>query len=257
MADNLKFKMLTPMIGELRINNPARRNAFTSKMWSALPEKLETIAQTKGLKVLLLSGEGEHFSAGADISEFETLYATKASAAKASSKITDGMNALAAFPRPTIAVIRGSCVGGGCGLALCCDIRFSDHSASFSIPPAKLGLSYPFADIARLIETVGIAHAKDMLFSARHVKAKQARRMRLVNQLFKTDNLEAKTLDYAKSIAALSPQSLGIMKRMMTAYQAGEREDTKDMQKLFADQFTSADFKEGYSAFLAKRKAEF
>ena len=96
-----------------------------------------------------------------------------------------------------------------------------------------------------------------MLFSARHVKAKQARRMRLVNQLFKTDNLEAKTLDYAKSIAALSPQSLGIMKRMMTAYQAGEREDTKDMQKLFADQFTSADFKEGYSAFLAKRKAEF
>ncbi len=257
MAQSLDFKMLTPAIGALCLNNPARRNALTAKMWADLPALLDDIAKTKGLKVLILRGEGEHFSAGADISEFETLYATKESAGKVSQKITKAMSAMAAFPLPTIAIIRGACVGGGCALALCCDIRFADHSAKFCIPPAKLGLSYPFSDIARLIQTVGIAHAKDMMFSARIVQGKQARRMGLINQLFKADNLEGKTLEYAASTATVSSEAVRVMKHMSAAFQAGERDDTAQMQKLFADQFVSADFKEGYSAFLAKRDPEF
>ena len=257
MTDSLDFKMLSPAIGELCLNNPARRNALTAKMWAELPAKLDEIAKTKGLKALILRGAGEHFSAGADISEFETLYATKESAGQVSQKITEAMSAMAAFPLPTIAIVRGACVGGGCALALCCDIRFADHSAKFCIPPAKLGLCYPFSDIARLIQTVGISHAKDMLFSGRIIKGKQARRMRLVNQLFKEDNLNDKSMEYAQSLTSVSSQVVRVMKRMSAAFQAGEREDTAQMQKLFADQFVSADFKEGYSAFLAKRKPEF
>ena len=257
MTDSLDFKMLSPAIGELCLNNPARRNALTAKMWAELPAKLDEIAKTKGLKALIIRGAGEHFSAGADISEFETLYATKESAGQVSQKITEAMSAMAAFPLPTIAIIRGACVGGGCALALCCDIRFADHSAKFCIPPAKLGLTYPFSDIARLIQTVGISHAKDMLFSARIVEGKQARRMRLVNQLFKEDNLNDKAMEYALSLTSVSSQAVRVMKHMSAAFQAGEREDTAQMQKLFADQFSSEDFKEGYSAFLAKRKPNF
>ena len=257
MTDSLDFKMLSPAIGELCLNNHARRNALTAKMWAELPAKLDEIAKTKGLKALILRGTGEHFSAGADISEFETLYATQESAEQVSQKMTDAMSAMASFPLPTLAVIRGACVGGGCALALCCDMRFADHSAKFCIPPAKLGLTYPFSDIARLIQTVGIAHAKDMLFSARLVKGKQARRMRLINQLFKEDNLDAKAMEYAQSLASVSSQSVRVMKQMSAAFQAGERGNTAQMQKLFSDQFVSDDFKEGYSAFLAKRAPKF
>jgi len=102
------------------------------------------------------------------------------------------MSALANFPLPTLAMIRGACVGGGCGLALCCDIRFADNTSKYAITPAKLGLVYPFSDVQRLIETVGIPNAKDILLSARLIQAKSARKIGLINQLFKVDNLEAK-----------------------------------------------------------------
>ena len=167
MTDKLKFKMLTPAIGELVLSQPERRNALNAAMWAHLPVILKQAADTKGLRVLILRGDGDHFASGADITEFETLYATPESAKNISDDIAAGFNALAQFPMPTIAMIRGACVGGGCGLALACDVRFADSTSRYAITPAKLGLLYPFSDVQRLIETVGIPNAKDMLFSAR------------------------------------------------------------------------------------------
>ena len=257
MSENLKFNMLTSAIGELVLSQPARRNALNAAMWAHLPVILKKAAKTKGLRALIVRGDGEHFASGADISEFETLYATPASAKKISDDIAAGFEALAEFPMPTIAMIRGACVGGGCGLALCCDIRFADNTSKYAITPAKLGLVYPFADVQRLIETVGTPHAKDMLLSARLIQAKPARKMGLITQLFKVDNLEEKTMDYAQGLASLSPESLHITKKMFAAYQAGQKGETKQSMDWFLKGFSSADFKTGYKAFLEKRKPDF
>lgn len=257
MTENLKFKMLTSSIGELTLSQPARRNALNAAMWAGLPVILEKAKTTKGLRALIVRGEGDHFASGADISEFETLYATPESAKKISDDIAAGLKALAEFPFPTIALIRGACVGGGCGLALSCDIRFADGTSKFAITPAKLGLVYPFSDVQRLIETVGIPNAKDILLSARLVTAKTAKKMGLINQLFKVDNLEKKTLEYAEGLTSLSPQSLKATKQMFAAYQAGQSSETEQSQKWFLDGFSSQDFQEGFKAFLGKRKPDF
>ena len=209
------------------------------------------------VKVLIVEGDGDHFCAGADISEFEHLYATTESATKISEDIANGFNALASFPRPTVAMIRGACVGGGCGVSLCCDIRFADNTARFAITPAKLGLIYPFNDMRRLIEIVGVANAKDLLLSARVIKAKRAERMGLINKLLKPDDLEDHVMTYAASMSQLSSRSLAITKKMIAAYQDGQSSDNLNTKNWFVDGFSSEDFQEGYSAFLEKRKPRF
>lgn len=249
--------MLTPSIGELVIAQPKRRNALNAAMWAALPGLIGQAQNTAGIKVLIVRGEGDHFAAGADISEFETLYATRETAKNISDQMAAGFNALADFPFPTVAMIRGACVGGGCGLALSCDVRFSDNTGVFGITPSKLGLVYPFSDVQRLVETVGIPNAKDLLFSARKINAKQARKMGLINGRFKPDDLHAEVMAYSESVAALSPQSAKVMKKMFAAYQSGQRGENAQSLDWFLDGFTSDDFQEGYRAFLEKRKPEF
>ena len=257
MSKNLIFNMITPAIGELVLSQPKRRNALNASMWEALPSMLTNIAGTDGLKGLIIRGDGDHFAAGAAISEFETLYATAKSAAKISADISAAMTALADFPLPTIAMIRGACVGGGCALALCCDMRFADNSAKFAITPARLGLVYPYEDIARLIETVGLPNAKDIIMSARLIKAREAKKLGLINFRHKPDELQAAVMTYAQSQADLSTQSLKVMKDMFKAYQAGQRGDNQRTIDAFLGGFSSDDFKEGYSAFLEKRKPNF
>lgn len=249
--------MLTNGIGELVLSQPAKRNALNAEMWAALPVVLKNAEATPGLKVLIVKGDGEHFASGADISEFKTLYATKASAKKISDDIANGFNALAQFPLPTLAMIRGACVGGGCGLALCCDLRFADNTSIFAVTPAKLGLVYPYSDVQRLIETVGIPNAKDILFSARRIKAKRAEKMGLINKLYKPDDLEQEVMTYAQNMTALSTQSAIITKKMFATYQSGQSGETAKTMDWFLDGFVSDDFKEGYTAFLEKRKPNF
>ena len=256
MSENLIFDTVAPAIGRLTLSQPKKRNALNAAMWAALPAAIDAAVAT-GIKCLIVRGDGDHFASGADISEFGTLYATEDSSAKISTDIAAAMDALAKCPVPTLALIRGACVGGGCGLALCCDIRFADNTAKFAITPAKLGLVYPYADVQRLIETVGMSHAKDILFSARLIKAKQARKMGLVNHLCKVDSLESNVSDYAKGLAALSAQSLKITKQMFASYSAGQRGDDAKSAADFLAGFSSDDFKEGYSAFMEKRKPDF
>ena len=117
--------MITPEIGCITLSQPSRRNALTSKMWDDLINTLTQANKDPNMKVLIITGEGEHFAAGADISEFSTLYATPETSAKISQKISTALDAVANFPRPTIAKIRGACVGGGAGIALSCDLRLS------------------------------------------------------------------------------------------------------------------------------------
>lgn len=257
MSENLKFKMIDDHVGELVLSQPKRRNALNAAMWAGLPSILDIAKKTTGIKILIVRGDGNHFASGADISEFETLYATEASAKKISDDIAAGFKALAEFPHPVIAMVRGACVGGGCGLALCCDLRFADTSAKFAITPAKLGLVYPFSDVQRLIETVGLPNAKDILYSARLLQSDEAYRVGLINQLHEPEKLEAAVLTYANDLAALSKQSAITTKKMFAAYQNGQRTETVESETWFLEGFSSQDFKEGFKAFLAKRKPDF
>ena len=253
----LRIDWPTPQIARLTLSQPARRNALNAAMWAALPGLLKSLEDETKLRALIVTGDGDHFAAGADISEFETLYATPESAAKISADIQRAFDALAAVPVPTIAMIRGACIGGGCGLSLCCDLRLADSTAKFAITPAKLGLVYPFGDIARLIDAVGVANANEILLSARVVKAKSAKKMGLVHHVTKVDELETEVMACAARITALSPESLRITKSMITAYRRGQRQDTPETNAQFAAGFSSKDFGEGFRAFLEKRAPDF
>ena len=250
----LPFKHLSSDIVQLTLSQPSRRNAISAAMWSAIPNVLADIRETNP-KVLIVTGDGDHFSSGADISEFETLYSTPKSSAAISEDISSAMAALAAFPVPTLARIQGSCVGGGMALALCCDLRFCDPSARFAVTPAKLGLVYPFADVVRLIDAVGTMNAKDLLFSARLVDAPEAHSMGLATLV--EDRLKDAVLERARSISEQSGQSARVMKRMFREIAKGQRLDDEETIRWFLEGFSGDDFKEGYSAFLEKRRPDF
>lgn len=256
MTNALKIDFPADKIARLTLSQPARRNAINAAMWADIPARLKEL-EAANPRALIVKGDGDHFAAGADISEFETLYSTAESAAKISADIQTAFDALAAFPMPTIASIRGACVGGGCGLALCCDIRLADSTAKFAITPAKLGLVYPFSDIARLIDAVGVANANDILLSARIIKAKPARKMGLIHQTFSVDSLESEVMTYAEGLTNLSPESLRVTKAMIRAYQSGQRAESDDTRAQFLAGFSSDDFGEGFRAFLEKRQPEF
>ena len=254
MTPNLHLTRPAPHIAQITLSQPARRNALNAAMWGGLPLLLRDAADAR---VLILTGEGDHFASGADITEFESLYATPEDSAEISAAISHATDSLAAFPAPTIAMIRGACVGGGAGLALACDLRFADTTSKFAVTPAKLGLVYPFTDVRRLADAVGPANAKDILLSARLLGADEAKALGFIHRLLPPEDLENEVMDYAESLASLSPESLRSTKSMFALLSEGQREDTHETRQLFLDGFASADFQEGYRAFLQKRKPEF
>ena len=240
-------------IARITLNAPARRNAISQAMWRALPAACAHVAEARA--VIVAGAEG-HFSAGADISEFGSIYADEETARTANAAVRAGQQALADLPCPVIAAVEGVCVGGGCGLALHADLRIAGEGARFAITPAKLGLAYSWEDTSRLVRTVGPAAAKDMLFSARTVAADEALRLGLVDRVVPAGQAEAGALAYAESLAALSPASLRVTKATVDAVASGlGRRD--DIARAFETTFTGPDFAEGRSAFLEKRKPRF
>ncbi len=244
-------------VGQIVVNQPARRNALTADMWETLPERLAEARDDRDLKVLIITGAEAHFCAGADISEFEALYGSAESSAETSAMISKGLDAVANFPRPTLAKIRGACVGGGAAIALACDIRIAASNAIFAVTPAKMGLVYPFNDIVRLVDAVGQAAAKDMLFSSRKMKAQDAKSMGLVHTVHEEFELNTAVANYAKEVSANSPHAVKTMKRMLSVIAKGQYEDTVQTKQMFSNAFIHHDFKEGYRAFLEKRKPKF
>lgn len=242
-------------IAELVLDRPHTRNAFTAAMWAALPGLLDDLATD--CRVLIVRGAGNAFASGADISEFAEVYATPERAETYSRQIAAALDALAAFPHPTIAMIRGACFGGGCGVALACDLRFADESARFAITAARMGLLYPFNDTKRLVDCVGGAVAKDMLFSARTLDSAEALACGLVNRVASPSGLERLVGDYVDQLLDMSPHSAEFTKQMIARVLAGQDQDSDATKALFAGAFTHADFNEGYRAFLEKRKPDF
>lgn len=242
---------------DLILSRPRRHNALTEAMWLAIPDLLAPLAEDEDLRLLVVRGTGGSFASGADISEFETVYATLERAEAYSNGIADGLNALADFPKPTLAAIEGVCIGGGCGLALACDLRFAAAGSRFGITPAKMGLAYPFNDTKRLAEAVGLSTAKDLLFTGRHVSAEEALQIGLIDRLLEPDQLAATVSDYVALLETRSSVTARITKAMLTRLEAGQTDEDPVTRQWFLDAFNSADFKEGFRAFLDKRTPDF
>lgn len=244
-------------VGRLTLHRPEKRNALTQAMWRAIPAAVGALAGDGAVRAVVLTGAGGHFAAGADIGEFEEVYATRARAAEYAADVAAAMEAVAGCAKPVIAMLRGACVGGGLGLALCADLRFASDDARFAITPSRLGLVYSFADTARLVGCVGAAAAKDMLFSARALGAEEALRLRLIDRLCPPDALEGAVAEYAAGVASLSHASIATTKRFVAAISAGQHAETGATSAAYLDALDGPDFAEGRAAFLARRAPRF
>jgi enoyl-CoA hydratase/carnithine racemase len=245
-------------IGWVIFNNPERHNATSYEMWQALPVVLDEFVADPEVHVIVLRGAGEKaFSAGADISQFKEK--RSGTAAKEYNAAADAANqALRECSKPTVAMIRGYCIGGGVAIAVGCDIRIAADDARFGVPAAKLGLGYRFDGIRRLASIVGPAFTAEIFFTARQFTAPDALQMGLVNRVVAAAELENFVQDYARLIAGNAPLTIAAVKRSLNELQkdAAER-DLALCQRMVDACFASEDYREGQAAFMEKRKPQF
>jgi enoyl-CoA hydratase/carnithine racemase len=236
-------------LARLRIDRAAKRNAFTQAMWEELPGLL---AQAENARVLILeSATPGIFCAGADIGELLDKSGDPDWRGANQAAINRAQHDLTRAPVPTVAFVDGDCVGGGCGLALACDLRVATPRARFGITPAKLGLVYPLHDTKLLVDLVGPSQAKRLLFTGELIGAEEALRIGLIDQIADTPDA------LVDAIAAASPHSARQAKAMIRRILDGQTEDDEATRAIFADAFSGPDFQEGVRAFVERRRPEF
>ncbi len=236
----------------LIIDRAAKRNAITQAMWVEFPTLIADAMADDAVRVMIVrAAEPGAFSAGADIAEFGEGARDPAWRAANQAAIARAQIDLTLAPKPVIAFIEGDCVGGGCGLALACDLRVATSAARFGITPAKLGLVYSLHDTKLLVDLVGPAQAKRILFTAGLIDAGEALRIGLI------DLLDNDPVALAQTIAGNSPHTARQAKAMVRRILDGQAHDDDETNALFANAFTLPDFEEGVAAFLAKRKPVF
>jgi enoyl-CoA hydratase/carnithine racemase len=249
---------VTGSVATLTLNRPHVRNAISFDMYERLPQLLSRVQEQEHVKVLVLRGAGTTaFAAGADIKEFRTVRADGAGARIYNAAVASAEHAISGLSKPTIAMVHGFCIGGGCGLALSCDFRMADTKSAFGITPARLGLVYSLESTKRLIDVVGPAEASFILYSGRHVDAERALRTGLVNEVHEPDELVAATYKLATEIGQRAPLSLRRTKEIVRLIQMGQVTDDAHTIALRDSSFDSLDYAEGVAAFLAKRPASF
>jgi enoyl-CoA hydratase len=246
-------------VGIVTFNNPERHNAVSLEMWEATKKILDGFAAENDIRVVVLTGAGgKAFVSGADISKFGNERATIEAVRAYNVKSDAAYTSIADFPKPTIAMISGYCIGGGLGLATCCDLRICTDHSRFAVPAAKLGLGYGYTGLKRLVDIVGPAFAKEIFYTARQFDAEEARTMGLVNRVVKAGELESYVKNITDMISANAPLTIKAVK-----YTVGEvvKEDSKRnlarSAELVENCFASRDYTEGRTAFMEKRKPVF
>ncbi|MEV6794525.1 enoyl-CoA hydratase-related protein [Streptomyces sp. NPDC051320] len=235
---------VTDGVATVVINHPAKRNAMTAGMWQALPVLLDRLAGDPAVRVLVLTGAGRTFCAGADISTL------REPGEQAQGLAVRAEEALAAFAKPTLAAIRGYCVGGGCQLAAACDLRFAEEGASFGVTPAKLGIVYPASATRRLVDLVGPATAKYLLFSAELIGTERALRTGLVDEVPAAGELDERVAEFSRILVSRSQLTQAAAKEF-----AGGRHDRDAYWREQAQ--GAGDTAEGITAFLERREPRF
>jgi len=246
-------------VGYLTFNNPERHNAVSLEMWEAASGFLEDFKKDNNIRVVVVTGAGgKAFISGADISKFEKERSTQEGVDRYNAAVDHANNAFYTFPKPTIAMIRGYCIGGGVGLALCCDMRICTDGSKFAVPAAKLGLGYRYDGLKKLVDLVGPSFAKEIFYTARQFTAAEAQVMGLVNRVVPDAELEGYVKDYAETIAANAPLTVDSVKYIVGQAVADEsKRNLKKCDELVQACFASNDYKEGRKAFMEKRKPAF
>jgi enoyl-CoA hydratase/carnithine racemase len=246
-------------IGWMTFNNPARHNAVSMDMWQAVPEILAEFERDPNIHVIVLSGAGgKAFVSGADISEFGEKRSSPEQIAKYNATSGKANEVIINCSKPTIAMIEGYCIGGGLGVALCCDLRLAADNSRFAVPAAKLGLGYAYGGIKRLADVVGPSFAKEIFFTARQFDATEALQMGLINRMRPVAELRNYVTDYARIIGGNAPLTVASAKLSVNeAYKDPDKRDLKAAQRAVDACFSSKDYIEGRTAFMEKRKPVF
>ena len=246
-------------VGYVTFNNPEKLNAVSLDMWEATKRILDDFVADNDIRVVVLTGAGgKAFVSGADISRFESERANLEGARAYGAKSEAAYASIYEFPKPTIAMIRGYCIGGGLGLATCCDLRVATDNSRFAVPAAKLGLGYGFNGLKRLIDIVGPAFAKEIFFTARQFDAEEARMMGFVNRIVPATELENYVKSYAETIAANAPLTVKAAKFVANEVMREEsKRNVARCAELVEQCFASQDYTEGRRAFMEKRKPAF
>ena len=246
-------------VGFLEIDNPPRKNAINAAMWQAVPQALRYLTEEARAKVVVIGGAagGADFSAGADISEFDTL---RKNTQTARLYEADNSAAFAAVRRchvPTIAAIRGVCFGGGFGIAAACDLRIADSTAHFSVPAVRLGIAYPADAIQDIVAALGPQMAKTMLFTGTAMSASKMAAAGFLLEVMAPEALEREVLALAQAIAANAPLAMHASKTAIRAVLEGDADLLREAEVLGNGTFDSADYAEGRAAFAERRRPRF
>jgi enoyl-CoA hydratase len=243
-----------PPIAFLTFNRPEARNAMTWGMYDALVDACDRVDADDSVHVLILRGAGgQAFVAGTDISQFQR-FETPAEGVKYERHITNVLDRLERVAKPTIAQVQGFAVGGGCAIAVACDLRVATPESAFGVPIARtLGNCVTGAAYSRLVELIGPGHAKEMLFTGRLVPAAEAQAMGMINRIVPATAIDHEVHALATKIAANAPLTVRATKEMTRRLMALRRVGSDDAKDLIEMCYGSADFREGVAAFLEKR----
>ena len=243
----------------IRFNNVARHNALSVDMWEAVPVLLSEAEQDMRVRLVVFSGAGEKaFVSGADISQFEDMRAAKEAVTRYEQMAETALMSIYNFPKPTLACIRGYCIGGGVNVAISCDMRIAASDAVFSVPAAKLGLGYRYSAMKNLVDLIGPGAAKDLFFTARRLDAQEALQLGLISRVCETEKLPALLSEYTSALAANAPITIAAAKAITKEILKPSPElDMALCQQLIRNCFESADYAEGRKAFMEKRKPIF
>lgn len=247
-------------VAHIVFNNPERHNAVSLEMWDAVEIALSTFANDERVRIVILSGAGgKAFVSGADISKFEKERGSKEATEHYNARLKIVYNIIENYPKPTIAMIDGHCIGGGLNLAACADIRIASSKSRFAMPAAKLALGYPFDAIRRLVNAVGAAAAKQLMFTSRSIDADTALRLGLVQEVVGDAALTDRVLELAENITGNAPLTIRAMKYIVTQVMHPDpsARDLAHCEELVAACFASEDYVEGRNAFVEKRKPDF
>ncbi len=247
----------------LILNRPEKRNSLTPLMTTEIHSILEELKKENKVRAVIITGAGEKaFSAGYDISAIpKERWRTELSGGfRENHPLEVGLRAVENFPYPVIALVKGYAFGGGCELAVTCDLRVASDNAVFRMPPAKLGVLYSFSGVKKFLNLIGPGYTREMFLVGRSIDAKRAEKMGLVNFVLSKEEVEGFTYSLAEEIAENAPLSMSGTKEMINAWVKNQRitaEDEELIKEINKRVLSSEDFKEGQRAFTEKRKPRF
>jgi enoyl-CoA hydratase len=246
-------------IATVVFNRPRMRNAISLAMWTEIARVTEGLAKDDSVRAVVYRGAGEQaFASGADISEFEEQRKDRDSSLRYGAQTEAARIAIRDVPKPTVAMIYGFCMGGAMAVAMACDLRFAAEGSKFGIPAARLSIVYGADAVGELVDLVGPAYAKDILFSARTIADREALAMGFIQRLLPAGELETYTYDYLRQVAANAPLSVRASKFTVRAKLDGLTDERQEwLKQLALEAFESHDYREGTRAFLEKRPPRF